>query len=97
MVIFKSNQVCLTQLGFSLKVVPLIMKSGVSVITSQDHVIKSATLAYINDIFINENLASVACVQQHFLDYSLVCKNPEWLRNETKVLDLQVWGENSNL
>ena len=46
----------LTRLGFGLNVVPLIMKSVIDAIVSQDHTIKSATTAYVDDILINENV-----------------------------------------
>ena len=94
MVIFKDKQFCLTWLGFGLNVVPLII---VDAITSQDHVIKSTMSAYTDNIFINESFVSAVYVQQHILDYSLVCKNPERLRNKTNIICLQVWRENGSL
>ena len=45
------------------------MKSVIDAIISQDHIIKSATSVYVDDIFINESLVPMLCVQQHFLDY----------------------------
>ena len=89
MVVFKGKRFCLTQLGLGLNVAPLIMRSIVDITTSQICVMKSAMLVYI-DIFINESLVSAACVQQYCLDHSLVCKNPDWLRDRTKVLSLQI-------
>ena len=73
-VIFRSQRFCLTQLGFGLNVAPL-MKSVIDAIVSQHHTIKSSTSAYV-DILINENRVPVSHVQQHFLDYSLVSKDP---------------------
>lgn len=61
-VIFKGQRFCLTRLGFGLNVAPLIMKSVLDAITSQDHTIESATSAYIDDIFINESLVSASRV-----------------------------------
>ena len=45
---------------------PLIMKSVINAIVSQDHMIKSATSTYVDDIFINESLVPASRVQQHF-------------------------------
>ena len=89
-IIFKSKQFCFTRLGFGLDVAPLIMESIIDALTSQDYVIKSAKSAYVDNIFINESLVSAVHVWQNFSDYGLVYKIPEWLRNGTKVLSLQV-------
>ena len=59
----------------------LIMKSVIDIIVSQDHAIKSATSAYVDDILINENRVPASCVQQHFLDYGLISKDPLRLRD----------------
>ena len=75
-VIFRGQRFCLTQLGFGLNVAPFIMKSVIDAIVSQDHTIKSATSAYVDDILINENRVPASRVQQHFLDYGLVSKDP---------------------
>ena len=49
-VIFRGQRFCLTRFGFGLNVAPLIMKSVIDAIVSQDHTIKSATSAYVDDI-----------------------------------------------
>ena len=66
-VIFRSQRFCLTRLGFGLNVAPFIMKSVIDAIVSQDHMIKSATSANVDDILINENQVLVSHVQ-YFLD-----------------------------
>ena len=71
-VIFRGQRFCLTWLGFGLNVAPLIMKSVIDAIVSQDYMIKSATSVYVDDILINENRVPASRVQQHFLDYGLV-------------------------
>ena len=76
---------------------PLIMKSVIDAIISQDHTIKSATLAYVDDILINENCVPVSHVQQHFLDYGLVSKDQVRLRDGARVLGLQVWEKDGTL
>ena len=96
-VIFRGQRFCLTWLGFGLNVAPLIMKSVIDAIESQDHTIKSATSAYVDDILINENRVPMLCIQQHFLDYGLVSKDLVWLRDEARVLGLQVWEKDGTL
>ena len=90
-VIFRGQHFCLTRLGFGLNVAPFIMKSVIDAIVSQDHTIKSATSAYVDEILINENRVPVLRIQQHFLDYGLVSKDPVRLRDGARVLGLQVW------
>ena len=53
------------RLGFGLNVVPLIMKSVIDAIISQDHTIKSAKSEYVDDILINEILVPASCIQQY--------------------------------
>ena len=96
-VIFRSQRFCLTRLGFGLNVAPLIMKSVIDAIVSQDHTIKSATSAYVDDILINENLVPASRAQQYFLDYGLVSKDPVRLRDGARVLGLQVWEKHGTL
>ena len=69
-----------------LNVTPLIMKSLIDVIASQDHTIKSATSAYVDDILINANLVPALRIQQHFLNYILVSKDPVRLRDKPEYL-----------
>ena len=96
-VIFKSQHFCLTRLGFGLNVALLIMKSVIDTIVSQDHTIKSATSAYVDDILINKNRVPASHVQQHFLDHGLVSKDPVRLRDGVRVLGLQVWEKGGTL
>lgn len=78
-------------LGFGLNVAPLILKSIINAVMSQDQTIKSAMLAYVNDIYISENLVSASHVRKHLSDYGFVRKGPEHLQECARVLGLQVW------
>ena len=82
---------------FLPNVVPLVIKSVITTIRSQDQEIKSAMSAYVDNIFIDESIVSVAYMRQHFADYRLVCKDLERLRDRAKVLGLQVWGEDESI
>ena len=55
-VVFRGKRYGLTTLGFGLNVVPQIMKTIVSAVLSQEEAVEKATLAYLNDIYINEDV-----------------------------------------
>ena len=61
-VIIKGKRFCFTRLAFGLNVALLVMKYVISMIRSQDQEIKSAMLAYVDDIFIDESIVSAAHV-----------------------------------
>ena len=63
-----------------------------SCILHQDQTIKSATLGYIDDIWINENLISTEHLRKQLSNYRFVCKDSERLQDGASVLGLQVWG-----
>ena len=60
-VVFQNKRYCLTRIGFGLNVAPMIMKSVVSAITDQDELVKSGTSAYVDDIFVDENIVGLDC------------------------------------
>ena len=84
-VVFKGQRYCLMRLGFSLNMACLIMRSIVDAVMSQDQTVKSTMSAYINDIFINENLVSSAHVRKHLSDHIFLCKDQgfEWQMHHT--------------
>ena len=53
-VMLKNWRYCLTQLGFSLNVAPLVMRPIIDPVMSQDKAIKNTMSTYINDICINK-------------------------------------------
>ena len=85
-VMLKSCRHCFTRLGFSLNEAPLIMRSTIDSVMSQDRAIKNAMSTYIDNIYFNVGLVSAACRRKHLSDYGLV----RILEDGTKVLGLQV-------
>lgn len=69
--LFKVQRYCLIQMRFGLNIVPAIMKSILDTVLSKDDITQQARSAYIDDIYINENIASVAHVQQPLANYRL--------------------------
>ena len=84
---------CLTWLGFGLNVVPLIIKAIISLVLAQDETVSCAASAYIDDIFINEDVAPATRFREHLAQFGLESKDPERLENSTQVLGLAVAKE----
>ncbi|KRX80125.1 hypothetical protein T06_4700 [Trichinella sp. T6] len=80
-VVFKGNRYCLTRLGFSLNVAPLMMKAVLNRVISRDPDVRKGTSAYIDDILVNE---SVVAVDRRAADGA-------------RLLGLKVWGERGKL
>ena len=96
-VIFRGQRYCLTRLGFGLNVAPSVMKSVLTAVLTQDETVDRATSSYLEDIFVNEDLVSVQCVENHLLRYGLECKPAERVADGARVLGLEVWGERGEL
>ena len=58
MVIVKGRRYSLMQLRFGLNVAPLIMKVIIKTVLEQDELMKRAMSAYVNNIYINEDMLS---------------------------------------
>uniref|UniRef100_A0A5S6R5T4 Reverse transcriptase domain-containing protein n=1 Tax=Trichuris muris TaxID=70415 RepID=A0A5S6R5T4_TRIMR len=91
-VVFLRRRYCLTRLGFSLNVAPLIMKAVVSRVLSQDQVVERGTSTYTDDILVNENVVKARRVEEHLARYGLTCKPHEHVVNGAHVLGLKVLG-----
>ena len=96
-VCFKGQKYCLTRLGFGLNVAPLVMKAVLNYVLSQDPVVRRGTSAYIDDIFINEDVVTASYVKAHLESFGLTSKPPERLVDGARVLGLRVWGEQGGL
>ena len=96
-VIFQGQRYCLTRLGFGLNVAPSIMKAVLAKVLSQDDTIRQATSPYLDDVFVNENVASAQQVEHHLCQFGLTYKPAERLASGAKVLGLDVWGEPGRL
>ena len=83
-VIFRGQRYCLTRLGFGLNVAPSVT-------------VDRATSSYLDDIFLNEDVVSVQCVENHLLRYGLEYKPAERVADGARVLGIEVWGERGEL
>ena len=96
-VIFEGKRYCLSHMGFGLNVAPSIMQAIVEAALSKDNAVRQATSAYIDDVFINEDIVSATRVKQHLANFGLKSKEPEWLQNGAWVLGLTVWEKDKML
>ena len=80
----------LTRVGFGLNVAPLMMKKVVRAVLSQDSEVERATIPYVDDLCINEDIVTAERVMEHFSQYGLQCKPPERVRDGERLLGLQV-------
>ena len=94
---FRGQRYCLTRLGFGLNVAPQIMKTIVNAVLSQEKAIKDATSAYIDDVYVNEDIESASCVRDKLAHFGLECKSPERLQSGARVLGLDVCEEEGTL
>lgn len=78
-VLLKGHRYCLTLIGFRLNMAPTIIKSILNAALSEDKNIQQ-TSTYIDNIYVNESIASMAQIQ-YLADYGLTCKKLELLRN----------------
>ena len=96
-VVYKGERLCLTRLGFGLNVAPVIMRAVLEAVLQQDPAVYEATSAYIDDVFVNEDIVSAETVQSHLRRYGLSCKPPERLRDGARVLGVRVEQEGKAL
>ena len=83
----KGERYCLTRLGFGLNVAPIIMRPIINMVMAQDETLQGATSSYIDDMFVNKSACIAAHVRDHLLQFGLTCKDPEWLRDGTCVME----------
>ena len=96
-VVFAGRKYCFTRLGFGLNVAPQIMKTIVNAVLSQQETIKEGTLAYLDDIYVNEDVVSSSCVRSQLAEFGLICKDPERLEDGACVLGLNVRQDRGTL
>ena len=62
-VIFEGKRYCLSRMDFGLNVAPSIMRAIVEAAPSKDDAVRQAASAYIDDVFINEDIVSATRVK----------------------------------
>ena len=96
-VILEGKRYCLTCMGFGLNMAPSIMRFIVEATLSKDDANLQVTTSYIDNVFINENIASATRVRQHLSNFGVTSKELERLQNGARVLSLTEWVEGNML
>lgn len=94
-VIVRGVRYCLTRLGFGLNVSPLIMKSVLTAALEQNSRIAKAASAYVDDIIVDETIASADEVKEHLRNFGLQCKPIERIGDSSdgvRVLGVRVFN-----
>ena len=89
-VVIGGTRYALTRVGFGLNVAPLIMKAVVRAVLQQDSDVDRATIPYVDDLCVNEDIISADQVVEHFRTYGLECKPPERASHGARLLGLRV-------
>ena len=96
-VMIRGQRYCLTRLGFGLNIAPLVMKAVVRSVLEQDSDVQRATLPYVDDLLVNEDVLSAERVVAHFAKFGLDCKPPERAASGARLLGLHVQAEGEKL
>ncbi|KAK4312976.1 hypothetical protein Pmani_015641 [Petrolisthes manimaculis] len=96
-VVFRGQRYCLTRLGFGLNIAPLVLKKVLGTILSWNEIIEQAASPYLDDIFVDEGIATAAEVEAHLHHYGLTCKPAERVSEGSRVLGIRVWVEHNVL
>ena len=89
---YKGQRYALSRLGFGLNVSPVIMTAIMTKVLQSDEILARATSFYLDDIFLDENIASTEYLVQHLQKFGLQVKPPEKVVKGARVLGLHVWG-----
>ena len=96
-VMFSGKRYCLTRLGFGLNVTPQIMKVIINAVLSPEEKVKEGTSAYVDDIYVSEDIVSSLHVKAKLAQFGLIYKDPERLEDGARVLGLDVHGKQGSL
>ena len=83
---FTGRRYCLFRLSFELNVVLQIMKAIIGTVLSQEDKVKERACAFLNDN-----------IRIKLAQFTMICKDSEWLENNTHLLGLDVHGEQETL
>ena len=87
---FKGRHYYLTRLGFGINCAPRIMSRILGEVLKLDEKVHRATDNYLDDIIVNQDIATAEVVSRHLLSFGLVTKPAEALCDGARVLGLWV-------
>ena len=94
---FKGRRFALTRVGFGINVAPLVMTEILACVLQQDPQLAKATSCFVDDIYLNEDMAPARTLVEHLEKFGLRVKPPEKVADGARVLGLHVWGETGTL
>ena len=71
---FAGRRYSLTRLVFGLNMPPQIMKTIIGVVLSQEEKVKEGVSAYLDDIYVNEDIVLWLHVEMKLAQFGLICK-----------------------
>ena len=90
----------LTRVGFGLNVGPVMMKKVVQAVFNQDPDVERATISYVDDLCVNEDIVTADRVVELFSRFGLECKPPERVQDGARLAGSagqNVWGRRSRM
>ncbi|XP_043189310.1 uncharacterized protein LOC122363759 [Amphibalanus amphitrite] len=75
----------------------MVMRKVLEMALKRDPRVHTATSPYVDDILVNENIATALEVKGHLEALGLTCKSPEKVSEGARVLGIRVWGERQGL
>ena len=89
-VVIGGRRYALARVGFGLSIAPLVLKAVVRAVLQQDPDVERATIPYVDDLCLNEDIVSADRVVEHFASYGLECKPPQRAANGARMLGFRV-------
>ena len=89
-VMVSGRRYVLTRVGFGLNVGPVMMKKVVQAVLNQDADVERATISYVDDLCVNEDIVTTDRVVELFSRFGLECKPPERVQDGARLLGLRV-------
>ncbi|XP_043209912.1 uncharacterized protein LOC122374918 [Amphibalanus amphitrite] len=75
----------------------MVMRKVLEMALKRDPRVHTATSPYVDDILVNEDIATALEVKGHLEALGLTCKSPEKVSEGARVLGIRVWGERQGL
>lgn len=84
-VVFRGQRYCLSRQVIRLNIAPLFLKKGLGTVFSGNERIDRGTSPYLDDILVDESIASTAEVEMHLRNHRVTCKLAERVSEGVRV------------
>lgn len=69
---------------------PLVMKSIIGIVQSQEVSVGRATLTYTDNVYVSESILSAEHVRVKLVVYGVMYKDPKCLKDGAHILELEI-------